>query len=155
MKNGCQQCKQWAPFPLSDIDWIKEDSQWGPKQTYGYFNNQNPPFLHCLQSNHNLKLITNGADTKDLSFYISNYMTKKQTKSFNTSVLLAMRLAYHHKQERYNTDVANVNKKLIQQCTNTLTRQHEFRMPEVVLPWLSRCFCQKMGTVFEIKFLKF
>ena len=24
----------------------------------------------------------------------------------------------------------------------------------LVLPWLSQCFCQKMGTVFQIKFLK-
>ena len=26
---------------------------------------------------------------------------------------------------------------------------------KLVLPWLSRCSCQKMGTVFQIKFLKF
>ena len=35
-----------------------------------------------------------------------------------------------------------------------VVRLHEMTR-ELVLPWLSQCFCHKMGTVFQIKLLKF
>ncbi|KAF8231596.1 hypothetical protein L208DRAFT_1276395, partial [Tricholoma matsutake] len=132
VKNGCQQCKRWALFPMAVEDWINTTGQWGPRCSYGYLNNWNPALLHCLRTNHDVKLITNGEDTKDLSFYITNYTTKKQTKSSNTSALLATWLAYHIKQERHNTNCIDVNKKLIQRCANTLMCQQEFSTPEVI-----------------------
>ncbi|KAF8227126.1 hypothetical protein L208DRAFT_1298229, partial [Tricholoma matsutake] len=131
VKDGQQQCKSQAPFPIATNDWMDAIGQWGPRHSYGYLNNWNPALLHCLHANHDVKLITNGKDTKDLSFYISNYTTKKQTKSSNTSVLLATRLVYHVREEKHNTHCVDVNKKFIQQCANTLTCQQEFSAPEV------------------------
>ena len=95
-------------------------------------NNWNPHLLLCLRANHNIKLITNGAYTKDLTWYITNYALKKQVKSSNVTALLARRYAFHRQQERRNSDYDNVNKRLLQRCANTLTRDPELSSPEVI-----------------------
>ena len=79
-----------------------------------------------------IKLITNGAETKAIAWYITNYVAKKQKHSFNTSALLAKKLAYHQEEEKHMTDLAKLNKKLIQHCANTLSRQQELSTPEVI-----------------------
>jgi hypothetical protein len=76
MKRNWLQCKRHAPFELSPCDWIDEDDSWGPKRTYAYINNWNPAILHSVRSNHNVKLISNGTETKDLAFYITNYVSQ-------------------------------------------------------------------------------
>lgn len=98
-KEGKQVCKRRAPFELCDFDWIAADGSWGPERTFGYLNSWNPPTLQILQANNDVKLITNGVETKDISFYITNYAAKKQNASSGTSALLAKRLAFHQKQE--------------------------------------------------------
>ena len=125
-------CKWRAPFELSSRSWIDEGGDWGPKRLAAYLNNWCPPILQCLRSNHDIKLITNGAETKDITWYITCYTAKKQQASSNTSALLAKRLAFHRKQEARNADITSLNKKLIQRCANTLSREQEFSAPEVI-----------------------
>lgn len=132
MQNGHWVCKRRAPFELSKDDYVEEDGIWGVKRLYPYFNTWNPAILQCIRANHDIKLITNGSDTKDITWYITNYATKKQQHSFNTSALLAKRLAFHNVQEKGNTSFTDVNKKLLSRCANTLTREQEFSGPEVV-----------------------
>jgi hypothetical protein len=131
MKNNRLQCKRRAPFELSPRDWIDEDGSWGPKRTSAYINNWNPAILHCVRSNHDIKLISNGTETKDLAFYITNYVAKKQRESSNVSALLAKRIAFHKRQEKYTVDATVLNKRLLQRCANTLSREQEFSAPEV------------------------
>lgn len=132
MQNGHWVCKRRAPFELSKDDYVEEDGIWGVKRLYPYFNTWNPAILQCIRANHDIKLITNGSDTKDITWYITNYATKKQQHSFNTSALLAKRLAFHNVQEKGNMSFTDVNKKLLSRCANTLTREQEFSGPEVV-----------------------
>ena len=75
-KNGYH-CKRNAPFEISTRDYIDANGSWGPKRTHGYVNNWNPAIMQCVRSNHDIKLILNGAETKDISWYITNYITKK------------------------------------------------------------------------------
>ena len=131
LKNDRLQCKRHAPFDLSPRDWIDEDGTWGPRRTNGYINNWNPSILHCVRSNHDIKLVTNVTETKDLTFYITNYVAKKQQDSSNVSALIAKRLAFHQKQEKYTVDANLLNKRLIQCCANTLSREQKFSAPEV------------------------
>ena len=105
VKQNRIQCKRRAPFEESDRDYIDEDGEWGPKRTYGYINNWCPPIMQCIRCNQDIKLITNGAETKDISFYISLYVAKRQAKLSNSSALLAKKLAFHRKRERYNSDI--------------------------------------------------
>ena len=124
-------CKRRAPFALANDDWIESDGRWGPKQSYGYFNNWCPAILQCLRANHDIKLITNGIETKDIAWYITHYIAKKQRESSNTSALLVRTFAYHRNTEKRNFDLVAANKKLIQQCANTLSQEQELSAPEV------------------------
>lgn len=132
VKKNRIQCKRRAPFEVSNRDYIDEDGTWGPKRTFGYINNWCPPILQCIRANHDIKLITNGSETSDISFYISLYVAKRQSKSSNASALLAKKLAYHRHRERYNYDITRLNKRLLQRCANTLTREQEFSAPEAI-----------------------
>jgi|SRR5882762_1364654 hypothetical protein len=125
-------CKRNAPFDLATEDWIDEHGSWGSKRLYGYVNAWSPPILQTVRCNGDIKLITNGAETKNMGFYISNYVAKKQRESSNTSALLAKRVAFHRVQERYNVDICRRNKRLIQRCANTLSREQTFSSPEVI-----------------------
>ena len=136
--NGCLKfnkgraiCKRKAPFQLSDRDWVDEEGNWGPKRTYGYFNNWNPEILQSFRSNHDIKFLSNGTGTKKIAWYITHYVAKKQHASSNTSALLAKTLAFHQADEKRTKKSAAMNKKLIQRCANTLTREQEVSAPEV------------------------
>jgi hypothetical protein len=132
IKKNRIQCKCRAPFPLSDRDHIEEDGTWGPKRIFAFLNNWNPPMMQCMRSNHDIKLITNGFETIAIAFYISMYVAKHQANSSNASALLANKIAFHRASERYNSDITLLNKRLLQRCANTLSREQEFSGPEVI-----------------------
>jgi hypothetical protein len=129
---GRMVCKRRAPFPLAPDDWVDCTGNWGPKRLCGFLNNWNPPLLRTLRANHDTKLIMSGGETNVLTWYITNYASKKQQRSSNVSALLAKRVAFHTAEERGRTDVADINKRLIQRCSNTLTRDREFSGPEIM-----------------------
>ena len=143
-------CKRKAPFPLAEEDWIEADRTWGPKRTYGYLNNWCPAILQCLRANHDMKLITNGMETKDITWYITNYIAKKQSESSNTSALLAKTFAFHPQHERRHMGLVAANKLLLQQCANTLSREQELSGPEVIsylMGWGDRYISHHFETI--------
>jgi hypothetical protein len=129
---GRTRCKRRAPFPLAQRDWVDEEGNWGPKRFCAFLNNWNPPLMRTLRANHDTKLIMSGGETNVLTWYITNYASKKQNRSSNVSALLAKRVAFHAVEERGRTDLTNLNKRLIQRCANTLARDREFSGPEII-----------------------
>jgi hypothetical protein len=129
---GHMLCKCHAPFPLALEAWIDSEGNWGPQRTYSFMNNWNPWILLATRSNHDCKLITNGEGTTHISWYILSYAAKRQQHSLNASALLTKTIAYHQKDQNHNTDLHSINKRLIQRCANTLSREQEFSAPEVV-----------------------
>jgi hypothetical protein len=125
-------CKRKVPFALAEDNWIDADGRWGPKRSYGYLNSWCPSILQCLRANHDMKLITNGMETKDIAWYITHYVAKKQRDSSNTSALLAKTFAFHGPNKNRNLDLVASNKLLLQCCANTLSREQELSSPEVV-----------------------
>jgi hypothetical protein len=89
MKNSQLQCKQRTPFMRAEDDWVNKEGDWGPKILCGFMNNWNPPLLVTLRANHNIKLIMHGGEKNVLTWYITNYATKKQQQFSNVSTLLA------------------------------------------------------------------
>ena len=132
MKKGRLVCKCHAPFPVANSAWINSEGEWGPKRTYEYLNNWVPPLLLGTRSNHGAKLITNGVKTNDITFYLTQYVAKKQQWSSNALTLLTKSLAFHKEKEKYTLDVNLVNKHLIKKCVNTLSREQKFSGPEVI-----------------------
>jgi hypothetical protein len=129
---GRMVCKRRAPFPLALDDWVDSSGNWGPRRLCGFLNNWNRPLLMTLRANHDTKLIMSGGETNVLTWYITNYASKKQQRSSNVSALLAKRVAFHTVEERDRTDLADINKRLIQRCANTLSRDREFSGPEIM-----------------------
>ncbi|KAH9033533.1 hypothetical protein EDB85DRAFT_2073773 [Lactarius pseudohatsudake] len=143
-------CKRRAPFALAVKDWIDVNGYWGPKRSYGYFNNWNPAILQCLRANHDIKLITNGMETKDITWYITHYVAKKQKNSSNMSTLLAKTLAYHRASQQTTADLTTINKQLIQRCGNALSREQELSAPEVIsylMGWGDRFISHHFKTI--------
>ena len=96
--------------------------------------------MRTVRANHDVKLIM-GSDgqTATLTYYITYYATRKQQRMSNASALLAKRLAFIKKEKRKQTDLNKLNKKLIQSCANSLSRDHEFSGPEIIsylMRWL-------------------
>lgn len=150
-KKGAIYCKRRAPFDVADKDYVDENGSWGPKRSYAYINSWCPAIMQCIRANQDIKLITSGAETMDISFYISMYVAKRQANSSNASALLAKKVAFHKKRERYNTDVATLNKRLLQRCANTLTREQEFSGPEVasyLMGWGDRFISHFFVTIY-------
>jgi hypothetical protein len=129
---GRRVCKRRAPFALSSQDWVDDKGNWGPARICAFLNSWNPTTIQTMRCNNDVKLITNGEETKDISFYITNYAAKKQTQSSNISVLLAKRLLFHQAQEKKHRNSVDINKRLIQRCANTLSREQELPAPQVV-----------------------
>ena len=104
---------------------------WGPRRLCCWLNSYNRWLLLCGRCNHDVKLIVNGCETCVLVLYIGNYATKKQSRSSNTSALLAKRLAFHRQSSSSVQDILDNNRLLLQRCTNALITQKEFSGPEI------------------------
>lgn len=143
-------CKRRAPFPLAAEAWIDEEGQWGPRRTYGYLNNFCPSILQCLRANHDIKLISNSAETKAIAFYITNYLAKKQKDTTNSSAVLGKTFAFNRQDRDRSTELSSINKKLLQRCANTLSRQQELSAPEVIsylMGWGDRYISHHFETI--------
>ena len=143
-------CKCNTPFKLADEVWVNDHGDWGPRRTYVYLNNCNPSILQCVHANHDIKLITNGKDMKDIVWYVSNYSMKGMKKLSNISTLLAKMFIYHRQDSEQNSELTRINKWLIQQCGNTSSRDQELSAPEVVnylMGWGDRFILHHFKTI--------
>ncbi|KIM74273.1 hypothetical protein PILCRDRAFT_92659 [Piloderma croceum F 1598] len=90
-KKGAIYCKQRVPFDLCTRDYVDENGSWGPKQSYTYINGWCPPIMQCIRANQDIKLITSGAETMDISFYISMMCVKRHRHTFEkTNAIINM-----------------------------------------------------------------
>lgn len=131
IQNGQFICKRRAPWPLSNDNYIDERGNWGPKRTNGYINGYCPLLLTSMRCNNDIKINTNGSDTKDVAFYITAYAMKKQKKTHNLSALMASALPYHIDNPQYE-DIREWNRLLLYQCLNVINCEMELSGPQVV-----------------------
>ncbi|KAI0349342.1 hypothetical protein OH77DRAFT_1582337 [Trametes cingulata] len=132
--NGKLTCKRRAPFECADDDYIHEDGRWGQKRLYAYMNGWNPAVLINARCNNDAKLLTNGSDTKNITFYVSSYAGKKQGKNYNMSAVLAQGFAYHesHPKEEYTGNIREQHRLLLFRLVNAINREQELAAPMVM-----------------------
>ena len=133
-KNGVYRCKRRAPFPCSNEDWIDEKGNWRQKRLNGYVNGWIPSVLINGRCNNNGKLLTNGRDTKNITFYVSSYAAKKQGRSYNLSSIMATTYAYHlrYPNDAYIDNIRFEQNALLRRITNAINREQEIAAPMVM-----------------------
>ncbi|KAH7926341.1 hypothetical protein BV22DRAFT_1009279 [Leucogyrophana mollusca] len=130
--HGKLACKRRAPWELSDSEYVDEFGKWKPKRTYGFINNYCPAISTTLCCNNDMKLITNGRDTKDTAWYTTDYQTKKQNKNNNVSAVMAQSLAYHGEHSNHSQTLLDRNRLLLFRCQHSINREMELSGPQVV-----------------------
>jgi hypothetical protein len=127
-------CKRRAPFTVATQGFVNERGDWGPKRLYGYINAWNPAILVNARCNNDIKLLTNGGDTKNITFYVTAYAAKKQGHTHNLSAVLADGYAYHkmHAKPEYESSLRDMHRVLLFRLANALNREQELAAPLVV-----------------------
>jgi hypothetical protein len=126
-------CKRHAPWELSSETVVSSNGNWKPKRLHPYLNNWNPILAVYGRMNHDIKWISNGRDTRDVSFYITKYSTKPALKSHNITPLIARGLDYHNKwPTSHEEGVKHANKLLLFRCFRSITRDMEYSAPQVM-----------------------
>ncbi|KAF7301576.1 ATP-dependent DNA helicase [Mycena indigotica] len=133
-------CKRGYPWLTYPDDWVDAEGNWGPRRRYPFLNPWNPPISRVTRCNMDIKLLTNACETKDIGFYITLYITKKQVQAANASAVLAQSRAFLQDDKPANTtrtignkeELRKINLRLLEQCANTLSRQYEMSGPEVM-----------------------
>ena len=127
-------CKRRAPFQLSDEDFVTETGLCGPKRLYGYVNAWVPSILINARCNNDGKFLTSGADTKNITFYVTSYAAKKQGRNYNVSAVMADGYAYHldHPKPKYIDSIRDQQRLLLFRLVHSINREQELAAPMVI-----------------------
>lgn len=133
-KRGKLVCKRRAPFELADDDFVTETGLSGPKRLYGYVNAWCPSILLNARCNNDIKFLTNGGDTKNITFYVTSYAAKKQGRNHNVSAVMAQAFAYHldHPKPAYVDDLRDQQRLLLFRLVHAINREQELAAPMVI-----------------------
>ncbi|GLB44644.1 putative G-quadruplex DNA unwinding [Lyophyllum shimeji] len=139
-KTGRHRCKRRAPWERHLDDFILESGQWGPKRLYEFMNGWCPAILVNCRCNNDVKLLTNGTDTRDVTFYTTVYSAKKQNDTYNLSAIMAKGYAYHLNQLaltrpgelNYVDELRDSQRLLIFRLVHAINREQELAAPMVM-----------------------
>ncbi|KAL1709621.1 hypothetical protein EV121DRAFT_194565 [Schizophyllum commune] len=131
-KNGRVRCKRHAPFDINLSDFIDELGHWGPKRLYAFVNSFIPDVLTIGRCNMDAKYLTNGEDTKNLTFYITGYATKGQPRTHSTSAIVADTYAYHAQTSDYVDSLRDRSRLLVFRLVHSINREQELAGPMVM-----------------------
>jgi Helitron helicase-like domain at N-terminus len=124
---GIIRCKRCAPFPCSDQDFVLETGDWGSKRLHGYVNAWIPGVLLNARCNNDVKLLTNGGDTKNITYYVTTYVAKKQGQAYNVAAVLTKGFNYHkeHPLPEYISQLKESSCMLIFRLVHAINREQE------------------------------
>ena len=86
-KTGTKHCRFHYPKPIIVATGFKDGVLYG-KRLESRCNNHNETILSVLRSNHDVKLLTTGVDSKATIFYITDYVTKSELSHIQSVTLL-------------------------------------------------------------------
>ena len=132
-KKGQVQCKRRAPFEWSQVDMVTESGHWTSKHVYEFMNGWVPALILNVWCNNDGKLLTNGGDTYNITFYVSFYAAKKQGKNFNTSAVMVKGYAYHTNHSEYIDNLHDKQWLLIFHLVHTINHKQELAAVMVIL----------------------
>ncbi|KAJ6625144.1 hypothetical protein B0H10DRAFT_1747141, partial [Mycena sp. CBHHK59/15] len=138
-KSGQLRCKRRAPFVCSEKDFIDEGGNWGQKRVYEFMNGWIPGILVNVRCNNDAKLLTNGRDTMNTTYYVAGYAAKPQQLNYNVSAILAKGYAIHLARLAQDRDTLQVvddlrdkQRLLLFRLVHTINREQELGAPMVM-----------------------
>ncbi|KAJ7187073.1 hypothetical protein C8R46DRAFT_880324 [Mycena filopes] len=136
-KSGHLRCKRRAPFKISKEDFIDEGGTWGQKRLYEYMNGWIPGILVNVRCNNDAKLLTNGEETTNTTWYCAGYAAKPQQKNHNVSAILAKGFAYHlanldRARAQELDDLRDKQRLLLFRLVHAINREQELGAPMVM-----------------------
>lgn len=115
-----------------------EKGHWGQKHLYAYMNGWVPGILINGKCNNDGKLLTNGDDTHQVTFYTTVYAAKKQNHTHNLSAMMAKGYAYHLDQlinvqgSKYVDRLRDNQQLLLFWLINAINHEQEIVAPMVI-----------------------
>ena len=151
-------CKRHAPFQCSDVDCVLENGEWRSKRLYGYMNAWNPAILVNVRCNNDIKLLTNGRETKNITYYITAYTAKKQGRTYNLSAAIAQGFSNHAKypDQKYAESVQDRSRLLLFRILHAINREQEYAGPMVIshlMGWGEVIRSHTYGNIFWSSFV--
>jgi hypothetical protein len=149
-KYGHKSCRFSFERPAIEVAYIKEGVIFlQRKQGNGWVNNYNDIVSYLLRCNNDIKFISNGKDSKALSFYITDYITKKAMTTHNAFPLIIA--AQQDIENGFTSALPNPlfnetqqqNRDLLVKCLNKLTTHSERSGPECASLLLDYKLCYK------------
>jgi hypothetical protein len=131
-KHGVYRCKRRAPFKLSSVDYVHSNGDWAPRRLNPYLNNWSPAITICGRCNNDIKILTNGEDTKNTTYYITSYAAKSQGDSPDLSAITADKYAYHVDHNPYIGNIRDSHRLLIFRILDGINREQQISAPMVM-----------------------
>ncbi len=91
-----------------------------------------PAITICVRCNNDGKLLTNAAETKNVTFYVGSYAAKKQGNDFNWASIMADAMAYHSQCPSVGDSVLESQCLLNFRLVNAMQRQQVMSGPMVM-----------------------
>lgn len=132
---GGFKCKRRAPFEKSEEYVVHPDGRWSVRRVFLYFNTWVRSLCAHVRCNNDGKLLTNGGDTSNITFYATTYQTKKQGKNYNVSAVMVKGYEYHLEREDSNGYVDEVRDRqrlMLFRVINAINREQELAAPMVI-----------------------
>jgi hypothetical protein len=97
-------------------------------------NGWNPSVLINARCNNDLKILTNGGDARNITFYVTSYATKKQAKTHSLSAIMAKGYNYHlsHPNHGYLDRIRDNQRLLFFRLVHAINREQELSGPLVI-----------------------
>jgi hypothetical protein len=149
-KYGHKDCRFAFERPAIEVAYIKDGVIFlQRKEGNGWVNNYNDVVSYLLRCNNDVKFISNGKDSKALSFYITDYITKKAMTTHNAFPLIIA--AQQEIENGFTSAMPNPlfnetqqqNRDLLVKCLNKLTTHSERSGPECASLLLEYKLCYK------------
>ena len=138
-KYGSASCRFDFPRPAIEVSHITDGGViWlRRRKGNGWVNNYNDVFTAAMRCDNDIKFLTNGADSKALSFYITDYITKNAMTTHNAFPLILAAMdsiesgQFPCSRDSSLTISQQLSRNLIVKCLNKLSTQSERSGPEV------------------------
>ncbi|KZT08428.1 uncharacterized protein LAESUDRAFT_649353, partial [Laetiporus sulphureus 93-53] len=121
------------PWALPDVNWVDEARRWRRKRMFRCFNSWQLDISVAVCCNNDIKLLMNGRDTGNITFYETNYASKKQGRSYNMSALFANSPAFQLEDNLYLQDIRKHNQMMLFWCIHALNREQEVAALMVIM----------------------